>query len=47
MIKAVFWDFGVVITSSPFESFNRFEKAHELTMDFLRLVNTTNPNANA
>ena len=25
MIKAVFWDFGGVITSSPFESFNRYE----------------------
>ena len=45
MIKAVFWDFGGVITSSPFESFNRFEKAHELPLDFLRLVNSTNPNS--
>ncbi len=43
MIKAVFWDFGGVITSSPFESFNRFEKEHELPLDFLRLVNSTNP----
>ena len=47
MIKAVFWDFGGVITSSPFESFNKFEKENELPLDFLRLVNSTNPNSNA
>ena len=43
MIKAVFWDFGGVITSSPFESFNRFEKENDLPKDFLRSVNSTNP----
>ena len=47
MIKAVFWDFGGVITSSPFESFNRFEAANNLPSDFLRSVNSTNPNHNA
>ena len=47
MIKAVFWDFGGVITSSPFESFNRFEKENDLPKDFLRLVNSTNPDSNA
>ena len=47
MIKAVFWDFGGVITSSPFESFNRFEKENDLTKDFLRSVNSTNPDSNA
>ena len=47
MIKAVFWDFGGVITSSPFESFNRFEKENELPLDFLRSVNSTNPDSNA
>ena len=26
MIKAVFWDFGGVITSSPFDSFNSYEE---------------------
>ena len=25
LIKAVLWDFGGVITSSPFEAFNKFE----------------------
>ena len=47
MIKAVFWDFGGVITSSPFESFNRFEKENDLPKDFLRSVNSTNPDSNA
>jgi putative hydrolase of the HAD superfamily len=47
MIRAVFWDFGGVITSSPFESFNRFEKKNNLPLDFLRSVNSTNPDSNA
>ena len=47
MIKAVFWDFGGVITSSPFEAFNNFEKDNNLPVDFLRQVNSTNPNNNA
>lgn len=47
MIKAVFWDFGGVITSSPFESFNRFEASNQLPKNFLRTVNSTNPDNNA
>ena len=47
MIKAVFWDFGGVITSSPFESFNKYEIKNNLPEDFLRLVNSTNPDSNA
>ena len=47
MIKAVFWDFGGVITSSPFESFNRFEAYNRLPENFLRTVNSTNPDNNA
>ena len=47
MIKAVFWDFGGVITSSPFEAFNKFEKDNNLPIDFLRSVNSTNPDSNA
>ena len=47
MIKAVFWDFGGVITSSPFEAFNKFEKDNNLPANFLRQVNSTNPNDNA
>jgi len=47
MIKAVFWDFGGVITSSPFEAFNKYEKYNNLPSDFLRKVNSTNPDDNA
>tara|TARA_Y100000996_G_scaffold267722_1_gene210733 strand:+ start:123 stop:767 length:645 start_codon:yes stop_codon:yes gene_type:complete len=47
MIKAIFWDFGGVITSSPFEAFNVFEKNNDLPSDFLRKVNSTNPDDNA
>ena len=47
MIKAVFWDFGGVITSSPFESFNKFEASNQLPKNFLRTVNSTNPDNNA
>ena len=47
MIRAVFWDFGGVITSSPFDSFNIYEKEHKLPKDFIRTVNSTNPDFNA
>jgi putative hydrolase of the HAD superfamily len=47
MIKAVLWDFGGVILSSPFEAFNRYEKEHGLPIDLLRTVNSTNPHDNA
>lgn len=45
--RAVFWDFGGVITSSPFEAFRRYEQAHGLPPDFLRLTNAVNPHHNA
>lgn len=47
MIRAVLWDFGGVILSSPFEAFNRYESANGLPTDFIRSVNATNPDANA
>ena len=47
MIKAVFWDFGGVLTSSPFDAFNRYEQENSLPADFIRSVNTRNPNQNA
>ena len=47
MKKAVLWDFGGVILSSPFEAFRRYESEHSLPIDFIRVVNTTNPHANA
>ncbi|MBE7638531.1 HAD-IA family hydrolase [Sneathiella sp. P13V-1] len=46
-IKAVLWDFGGVLTTSPFESFNRYEKEQGLPDNFLRTVNSTNPHENA
>ena len=47
MIKAVLWDFGGVITSSPFEAFNRYELSNDIPRDFIRSVNATNPDSNA
>ena len=47
MIRAVFWDFGGVITSSPFDSFNIYEKEHKIPKDFIRTINSTNPHVNA
>lgn len=46
-IQAVIWDFGGVLTSSPFEAFNRFEADRGLPNDFIRQVNSTNPDTNA
>lgn len=43
----MFFDFGGVILSSPFEAFSRYEAAHGLPHGFLREVNATNPDANA
>ncbi|MDO8364822.1 MAG: HAD-IA family hydrolase [Actinomycetota bacterium] len=47
MKKAVLWDFGGVILSSPFEAFNRFEAERGLPLDFIRTVNATDPHDNA
>ncbi len=46
-IRAVLWDFGGVILSSPFEAFNHYETARGLPIDHIRRVNATNPDANA
>lgn len=46
-IKAVIWDFGGVITSSPFDAFNRYEAERGLPHDFIRSVNARNPDSNA
>ncbi|OYU15702.1 MAG: HAD family hydrolase [Alphaproteobacteria bacterium PA4] len=45
--KAVIWDFGGVITSSPFDAFNRYEAEHGLPVNFIRGVNARNPDSNA
>ena len=47
MIRAVFWDFGGVITTSPFDSFNIYEESNNLPKDLIRTINSTNPDNNA
>ena len=47
MIKAVLWDFGGVLTTSPFEGFKKFERENNLPEDFIRMINATNPDTNA
>ena len=44
---AVIFDFGGVITASPFEAFNRLEDERGLPRDFIRRVNATDPDTNA
>lgn len=45
--RAVLWDFGGVITSSPFEAFRAHEAARGLPENFIRTVNATDPDSNA
>lgn len=44
---AVLWDFGGVLTTSPFEAFNRYEAERGIPLDFIRGINATNPTGNA
>jgi putative hydrolase of the HAD superfamily len=46
-IRAVLWDFGGVISTSPFDEFLRYEQDHGLPPGFLRGLNTVNPDDNA
>ena len=46
-LRAVLWDFGGVILTSPFEAFHRYESATGLPQDFIRTINSTNPHSNA
>jgi len=46
-LQAVIFDFGGVITSSPFEAFNRFEAECGLPADFIRGVNAAKPDDGA
>jgi putative hydrolase of the HAD superfamily len=43
----VIFDFGGVITSSPFDAFNRMEAERGLPHNFVRQVNASNPDDNA
>jgi putative hydrolase of the HAD superfamily len=47
LLKAILFDFGGVITSSPFDAFNRFEAERGLPKDFLRSVNAAAPDHGA
>jgi len=47
MIEAVIWDFGGVLTSSPFEAFARFESERGLPKDIIRRTNAANHLENA
>ena len=46
-IAAVLFDFGGVITDSPFDAFARYERQHRLPEGFIRRVNATNHLDNA
>lgn len=46
-VQAVLWDFGGVMTESPFVAFRRFEQARALPANFLRNINARNPDGNA
>jgi putative hydrolase of the HAD superfamily len=47
MIEAVIWDFGGVLTSSPFEAFARYETERGLPADIIRRTNAANHLENA
>ena len=47
MIRAVLWDFGGVILTSPFDAFTRYEQEHGLPDGFIRSINATNADTNA
>lgn len=46
-LSAILWDFGGVLTSSPFEAFNVLEESIGAPQDFIRSINATNPETNA
>ena len=47
MIRSVMFDFGGVITSSPFDAFGRYERQAGLPDGFIRSLNATDPDTNA
>ncbi|MGN6115957.1 MAG: HAD-IA family hydrolase [Nitrobacter sp.] len=47
MIEAVIWDFGGVLTTSPFEAFMRYETERGLPADIIRRTNAENHLENA
>jgi putative hydrolase of the HAD superfamily len=47
VIRAVFFDFGGVVLTSPFDAFASYEERSGLPAGFLRSVNATDPDINA
>ncbi|MEE2683344.1 MAG: HAD-IA family hydrolase [Actinomycetota bacterium] len=47
MFSAVLFDFGGVITSSPFEGFEAYEEELSLPKGIIRQINSSDPNENA
>src|SRR3977135_2313494 len=46
-VEAVIWDFGGVLTTSPFEAFARYESERGLPADIIRRTNAANHLENA
>ncbi len=46
-LRAVLWDFGGVILTSPFDAFARYEASAGLPAGLIRTLNATNPDTNA
>lgn len=46
-VRAVLWDFGGVLTTSPFDAFTEYEKARSLPPGFIRQLNSTHSDTNA
>ncbi len=46
-VGAVLWDFGGVLTESPFDAFARYERANGLPEGAIRRINSRNPDGNA
>lgn len=47
VIQAVLFDFGGVMTTSPFDNFAALERANGLPVDIIRQINSANPDSNA
>lgn len=47
MPRAIFFDFGGVISSSPLEAFRDYERRHRIPEGFIVQVNSTNSDTNA
>jgi len=47
VIEAVLFDFGGVVTTSPFDNFARLEVERGVPADTIRRINSTNPDTNA